>query len=187
LALAARAHGVGTAADLANYYHMPVRDARPRLQELIEAGTIREVKVEGWREPAYLHAKAELPARIDAAALLAPFDPLIWFRARMERLFAFDYRFEIFVPAEKRRWGCYVLPFLLGDRLVARVDLKADRPARRLLVVAAYLEAHAVAAEVAQKLALELRIMAGWLGLDAVVIKGGGSFAKRLAAAIRAG
>jgi len=186
LGLAARAHGVGTVADLADYYRMPVREARPRILDLLEAGELREVRVEGWREPAYLHAKTELPARIDAAALIAPFDPLIWFRPRVARLFGFHYRFEIFVPAEKRRWGCYVLPFLLGDALVARVDLKADRAERRLLVLAAYLEAGADAGKVAEALALELRTMAGWLGLESVLLKASGAFAKRLGAALRA-
>jgi uncharacterized protein YcaQ len=109
----------------------------------VEAGQLRSVKVETWRETAHLHRETRLLTRIDAASLLSPFDPVIWYRNRVSRLFGFDYRIEIFVPKEKRKWGCYVLPFLLGDRLVARVDLKADRTNRRLLVLAAYLEAHA--------------------------------------------
>jgi len=185
LRLSARAHGVGTADDLADYYRMPVREARPRLAELVEAGELRNVKVEGWRQPAYLDAKARVPGRIDAATLLSPFDPLIWYRARAARLFDFEYRVEIFVPQAKRRWGYYVLPFLLGDRLVARVDLKADRTNRRLLVLAAHIEPHAQPGPVAGALAAELRTMAGWLGLESVVVEQRGDLARPLAAAVR--
>ena len=109
---------------------------------------------------------------------------MVWFRPRAARLFEFEYRFEIFVPAEKRRWGCYVLPFLLGDRLAARVDLKADRGARSLRVLAAYLEKHAVAGEVVEPLAEELRILAGWLGLETVAVLGRGGFSTRLRRAV---
>jgi uncharacterized protein YcaQ len=183
---AARAHGVGTASDLADYYRMPIREARPRLAELVAASELREVKVEGWRKPGYLHPEAQVPKRIDARALLSPFDPVVWYRPRAARLFGFDYRIEIFVPQAQRKWGYYVLPFLLGDRLVARVDLKADRAARRLLVLAAYLEAHATSKEVAPALAAELRTFAGWLGLDSVDVGRRGGFARSLAAAVRA-
>ena len=162
LRLAARAHGVGTAADLADYYRMPIRTARARIAELVEAGNLATVRVEGWKEPAYLHPDASRPRRIDAAALLSPFDPVVWYRPRALRLFEFDYRIEIWVPQDQRRWGYYVLPFLLGDRIVARVDLKADRSARRLHVLAAYLEPHAEPEETAQALACELRTMAAW-------------------------
>jgi uncharacterized protein YcaQ len=182
--LAARAHGVGAAADLADYYRMPVRETRPHIAELAEAGELREVRVEGWREPAWLHREARLPKRIDAAALLSPFDPVVWYRPRAARLFEFDYTIEIFVPREKRKWGYYVLPFLLGDRLVARVDLKADREARRLLVLAAYPEPGVKQAAVADALARELRTMASWLGLDSVLVERRDSFTRKLAAAV---
>jgi hypothetical protein len=181
---AARAHGVGTAADLADYYRMPVREALPRLAELVASDELRQVRVEGWKGLAYLHPEARLPARINAAALLSPFDPVVWYRPRTARLFDFDYRFEIFVPKAQRRWGAYVLPFLLGDRLVARVDLKADRPGRRLLVLAAYREEHAVPGPVASALAAELRTMAGWLGLDTVAVERRGNLARPLAACL---
>ena len=184
--LAARSHGVGTVADLADYYRMPAKDARARIGELVGTGELREVRVEGCREPAYLHVDARLPKRIDASALLSPFDPVVWRRDRAERLFGFDYRIEIYVPREQRRWGYYVLPFLLGDRLVARVDLKADRTERRLLVLAAHLEPDAGSDEVAQALASELWTLAGWLGLDSIVVMRRGAFARGLATAARA-
>ena len=185
LRLAARSHGVATAPDLADYYRMPIGQARPRIAELVAARELRQVSVEGWREPAYLHPEAKLPARIDAAALLSPFDPVVWFRDRAARLFGFDYRIEIFFPEPKRKWGYYVLPFLLGDRLVARVDLKADRAGRRLLVLAAYVEAHAKPGMVAATLARELRTLAGWLGLDEIAVGRRGNLAQTLARAVR--
>jgi uncharacterized protein YcaQ len=186
LRLAARSHGVGTVGDLADYYRMPIREARQRIAELVEAGELREARVEGWRDPAYLHSKARIAERIEASALLSPFDPVVWYRQRAARLFDFDYRIEIFTPQEKRRWGYYVLPFLFGDRLVARVDLKADRAARRLLTLAAYIEAGADPGAVADALAAELRTMAAWLGLDSVSVERRGNFARTLAAAVRA-
>lgn len=185
LRLAARSHGVGTAADLADYYRMPVRPAREHLAALVAAGDLREVRVEGWRETAHLHPRVQAPSRIEVAALLAPFDPVVWFRRRTARLFGFDYRFEIFVPPSKRRWGSYVLPFLLGDRLAARVDVKADRPRRRLRVLAAYVEAGVRPRLVAEALATELKAMASWLGLESVVIERRGNLARPLAAALK--
>jgi uncharacterized protein YcaQ len=182
---AAGALGVGTAADLADYFRMPVREARPRLAELVEAGGLRQVRVEGWREPAYLDPEARLPKRIDAAALLSPFDPVVWFRPRTARLFGFDYSLEIFLPQPKRKWGYYVLPFLLGDRLVARVDLKADRRGRRLLVQAAHIEAKADPGKAAVALASELHTMANWLGLESVSVGRRGGYARQLRAAVR--
>ena len=181
---AARAHGVGTAADLADYFRMPVGVARPRLAELLASGALREARVESWREAAYLHPEAQ-PARIPARALLSPFDPVVWFRPRTQRLFGFDYRFEIFVPAEKRRWGAYVLPFLFGDRLAARVDLKSDRAGRRLVAAGAWAEPDADRAAVAPALAAELREWAAWLGLERVAVGRRGDFARALASALR--
>ena len=183
--MAARGHGIGTANDLADYFRMFIRDARPRLRELVESGDLREVRVEGWRQTAYLDPDARMPARVNATSLLSPFDPLIWFRARAARMFAFDYRVEIFVPREKRRWGVYVLPFLLGETLVARVDLKAGRTDRRLIVLAAFVESHAKPGAVAEPLAMELKTMAEWLGLESVSVERRGDFAGPLAAAIR--
>ena len=183
--IAARAHGVATAGDLADCYTMPMADARPRIAELVDAGELREVRVEGWREPALLHPKAALPRRIDAAALLSPWDPVVCHRPRAERLFGFDYKVEIFVPRAKRKWGYYVLPFLLGDRLVARVDLKAERKARRLDVLAAYIEPDAKPGVVAPALAEELRTMARWLELDHVKVSRRGGFASALGRAVR--
>ncbi len=185
LRIAAAAHGIGTAADFADYFRTPIREVRPRLHELVEAGELVATNVESWREPAYLHRAAELPKRIEASALLSPFDPVVWFRPRVQRLFEFDYRLEVFVPESKRKWGYYVLPFLLRDRLVARVDLKADRAARRLAVLAAYKETHAAGAETASALALELRQMASWLGLDSVSVAKKGNLARELGACLR--
>jgi hypothetical protein len=167
--IAARAHGIATAADLADYFRLRVGEAKPRIAELVENGELREIEVEGWRGSAYLHRDARLPRRVDAATLVSPFDPLIWTRKRTERLFGFDYRFEIFIPREQRRWGCYVLPFLHGDRLVARVDLKADRANGRLLALATHYEPGADRAEVEPALNTELETMAAWLGLETVV------------------
>jgi uncharacterized protein YcaQ len=183
--LAARANGVATARDIADYYRMAPREARQRVAELASAGELHEVRVEGWRDVAYLHADARVPRSIPAAALLSPFDPVIWFRPRAERLFHFDYRIEIYVPKEKRKYGYYVLPFLFGDALVGRVDLKADRAAGTLRVLGSYVEAHARAGDVAPPLARELRTMAEWLGLSDVSVAKRGSLARALSAAVR--
>jgi uncharacterized protein len=157
---AARALGIGTAGDLADYYRLPIREARRLLLELARARELREVRVEGWKEPAYLHPEARAPRSIEARRLLSPFDPVVWHRPRVARLFDFEYTLEIWVPQAQRRWGYYVLPFLMRDRLVARVDLKSDREASRLLVAAAHVEPGVERAEVAEALAEELATMA---------------------------
>lgn len=180
---AARSCGIATTRDLADYFRMSPKDALPRVAELVEEGALREVKVEGWQETGLLARDAVVPRRIGASALLSPFDPVVWFRPRAERLFGFHYRIEIYVPASKRKWGYYVLPYLLDDRIVARVDLKADRKNKQLLVLAAYEEAGADAARTARKLAEELASLAAWLDLDSVRVSRRGAFARRLFAA----
>ncbi|MFC6017315.1 winged helix-turn-helix domain-containing protein [Plantactinospora solaniradicis] len=182
--IAARALGVAAEPELRDYFRLPVAAARVAIAELVEAGELVPVEVRGWRLPAYLHAQARLPRWIRASTLVSPFDPLIWERARTERLFGFTYRIEIYVPAPQRLYGYYVLPFLLGDRFVARVDLKADRKAGVLLIPAAWSEPGNDPVETARALAAELYRLAGWLGLDAVAAPEGGDLAGPLTAAL---
>ncbi len=179
-------HGVGTAADIGDYYRVGTTPAKRALEELADAGEVRRVHVEGWRDVAYLAAGAKLPRRVEARAVLSPFDPVVWFRDRTERLFDFHYRIEIYTPEPQRQYGYYVLPFLLGDRIVGRVDLKADRRAGALLVQASHVEPGGVEAEVASALAEELREVARWQGLERLEVRRKGNLAPALAREVRA-
>jgi uncharacterized protein YcaQ len=181
--IAARAMGIATAADLRDYFRLSLEDSRAMLAELVEAGALIPVTVRGWSKPAYLHLEARRPRRIEASALLSPFDNLIWFRDRTERLFGVRVRLEIYTPAHKRERGYYVLPFLQDEAITACVDLKADRQNRTLLVQAAWTEPEADA-ETPVRLAIELRRMAAWLELDRVTVVGRGDLAPALADAL---
>jgi uncharacterized protein YcaQ len=169
IARAARSLGVATADDLRDYYRIPAGDAPTAIEQLVEDGTLAPVRVRGWRQTAYLHKDARAGRRIEGAALLSPFDPLVWHRPRTERLFGFRYRLEIYTPAHKREHGYYVLPFLLDGALVARVDLKAERNAGALVMLGTHVEP-GTPADVTERLTDELRLMASWLGLSEVVI-----------------
>ncbi|MER8722883.1 winged helix-turn-helix domain-containing protein [Mesorhizobium sp. M0410] len=180
LRISARAHGVATAGDLRDYFRLSPADIKGRIEELVEAGELLPVSVDGWSKTAYLHKNVRLPRRIEARALLAPFDPVVFERSRTERLFDFHYRIEIYTPAEKRRYGYYVLPFLLGDSIVGRVDLRADRPAGVLRVHAAYAEPGAPP-QTAAELFEELKQMQGWLGLERIEVTAAGDLGRPLA------
>jgi uncharacterized protein len=182
LCVAARALGVATADDLIDYYRLHVPTARPLLAELVREGRLVQVEVDGW-SPAYRWPDARLPRRIETAALLAPFDPLVWYRPRVERLFGFHYRLEFYVPAERREFGYYVMPFLLDDQLVARVDVKADRRDGVLRVLAAFIEDGQDPSRVVGPLRCELRELADWLGLAEVAVQDRGSLGPALAVA----
>jgi uncharacterized protein YcaQ len=179
--IAARAYGVATEPDLGDYFRLPRADSKMRVAELVAAGELIEVAVAGWSAPAYLWPQSRRPRRVEARALLSPFDPLIWFRDRALRLFGFHYRIEIYTPAAQRRHGYYVLPFLLGDTLVGRVDLKADRQNRTLLVQSAWVEHDVDDRYVAEHLATELQELAGWLDLADVTLAGRGDLSAALA------
>jgi uncharacterized protein len=182
---AARAHGIGTAADLADHHRLRLADARTALAGLVADGHLEEVRVRGWgTEPVYRHPQANAARQLPARTLLSPFDPLVWFRERAERLFDFHYRIEIYVPEAKRIHGYYVLPFLLGEQLVARVDLKADRPRGRLLVRSAWLEDGGESTRVARELAAELHDLAAWLEVPEVVVEPRGDLSAPLRTAV---
>jgi uncharacterized protein len=170
MAVSARALGVATARDLRDYFRLPAEDAALRLGELVEEGTLQPVTVEGWKQQAYLHKDAACPRRADVSALLSPFDSLIWERQRTERLFDFHFRLEIYTPIHKRLHGYYVLPFLHGDRLVGRVDLKANRQDGRLEVRGGSAEKGVRVSQVVEPLAAQLTQLARWLKLEGVAV-----------------
>ena len=198
LVRAVRAMGVGTARDVAMYFHVDQWWDRSKVggrrapaqthllfEELVEDGRLEKVTVEGWKEPGYVVPGARIPRSVDARAIVSPFDPLMWERRWTKAVFGFDYQIEIYVPAPKRIYGYYVLPFLLGENFAGRVDLKADRRASALLVQAAYAEAGADPMVVAEALAGELHHMARWLGLEGIQVARKGDLAKPLLAALR--
>ena len=198
LVRAARAMGVGTARDVAMYLHVDqwwdrskVNGRRPPARthllfdELIEDGRLEQVTVEGWTQPGYMVPGVKIPRSVDARAIVSPFDPLMWERRWTKAMFGFDYQIEIYVPAPKRIYGYYVLPFLLGENFAGRVDLKADRKSATLLVQAAYVEAGLDPKIVAEALAAELHHVASWLGLDDITVAAKGDLAKPLLEALR--
>jgi hypothetical protein len=186
LRLAAESYGIATMRDLADYYRMSPREAAPRVAELVETGDVCQVSVEGWKDPGFLARGSRTPRKLKCSSLLSPFDPMVWFRPRAERLFDFHYRIEIYVPANKRKWGYYVLPYLLDDRIVARVDLKADRKNRQLLVLATHKEENIDENRSVEHLAGELKSLASWLDLERVKVSRHGPFARKLADCIKA-
>ncbi|KLK94023.1 cytoplasmic protein [Microvirga vignae] len=161
-----RALGIASERCLRDYFRLETQDAKARIPELVEAGDLIPVTIDGWNGPVYLDPQAKVPRRVEAQALVSPFDPIVWERTRTQRLFDFHYRIEIYTPAEKREFGYYCLPFLLGENIVARVDLKADRARGHLVVHSIHPEASVSAEEIAPGLGEELRLMAAWLGLD---------------------
>ena len=175
--------GVGTASDLIDYYRLPLREGRHRLRDVAEEGRLETVAVEGWTEPAYLHPSARLPRSVEALTVLSPFDPIVWDRDRAARLWGFDYRIEIYVPASKRVYGYYVLPVLDGEQLAARLDLKTDRAAGALRVLGAYAEPGVDRDPLAERLRPHLAELARFVEVGEVDYGSRGD----LAAALRAG
>lgn len=181
LLLATKSLGIATASDLLDYHRQRPGVAKPVLAELVQRGELEQVRVEGWRDIAYMVPDAAKPRSVNTRALVSPFDSLVWCRPRIERLWDFHYRIEIYTPQAKRVYGYYVLPFVLGDRIVARVDLKADRQAGVLLVPGAFSEPDVDLKHVVTELAAELKLMAQWLGLDAVKVGDNGDLSSKLA------
>lgn len=184
--IAARAQGIATVRDLRDWFRMSPEDGRAAVEALVSAGALERVAVKGWREEAFLHPEARTPRRVRGEALLSPFDNLIWFRPRTERIWGVRVRLEIYTPAEKRTHGYYVLPFLQDERITARVDLKSDRAAGVLRVQAAHAESGGDGATPA-RLAGELRRMSAWLGLGEVAVAPAGDLAGALGEALSAG
>lgn len=184
LAQSARAHGIGTLRDLADYYRIKQAPAKAAINELVEAGELLPVTVAGWNAPAWLHRDARIPRRIETAALLSPFDPVVWERARAERMFGFHYRIEIYTPEPKRVFGYYSLPVLVDDQIVGRIDLKNDRQARVLRVQSAWREAHAPVG-VEERIVPLLEATRAWQGLESVEFAGRGNLSAALASAWR--
>lgn len=184
IAAAARAHGIGTVRCFADYFRVPLKPAARAVDRLVGRGELEPVHVDGWRGDQYVHVAAAVPRTASGRALLGPFDSMVFERRRLEELFGFRYRIEIYTPEPKRQFGYYVLPFLLGQRMAARVDLKSDRANGKLLVRASHAETDAPR-ETAGELARELRLMAGWLGLGEVVVEPRGDLAPELAAEVR--
>jgi uncharacterized protein len=182
---AATALGVATEPDIRDYFRLSPKQAKPAIAKLVADGEIEPVEVDGWTAPAYLRVGQTVPRRDRGTALLCPFDPLIFFRPRVQRLFDFHYRIEIYVPAPKRQFGYYVWPFLLDGRLVGRVDLKAERARDTLHVVGAFTEPDQQPSRVADALAAELRTMATWLGLSEVTVGSRGDLTKELSRSLR--
>jgi uncharacterized protein len=180
---AAVAHGIGTLSDLADYYRIKQTQAKDALQRLVDEGEVREVAVGGWKKPAYLHRDAKVPRRIETAALLSPFDPVVWERDRALRMFGFHYRIEIYTPAAKRIFGYYTLPVLIDDELVGRLDLKNDRQAKVLRVQSAWREEGARAG-IAERIVPVLREIAAWQGCESIAVADRGDLARQLAGAL---
>lgn len=184
LMLGVKAHGIGSLDCLADYYRLKIPEARPRIAELVEDGRLESVSVEGWDKPAYVAPRTKVPKKIEACSVLSPFDPVVWNRKRAAKLFDFEYRIEIYVPKDKRKYGYYVLPFLQGDNITARVEVKADRKLGRLCVLGAWLEDGGCAKATAEALADSLARLAQHLLLGTLTPPRKGNLAKQLRAAL---